>query len=655
MKARILVSLCVFSLVVCACSDNGGVDPAPDTGFDSGADDNDAGDEPDTSVDESQPAQIVFPTESFVIVENEPVEPTAEVLDGNGAVIEDAFISWESADPSIIHISSGGFALGENPGTTELIATSGDITAHWPAEVVATLIGEVTVIPAEAHLLVGGTISYGVLIEDHHGFPVDDGRPVSWSTTDDSVATIDDQGVATGVGTGSVEVIAVVDDVEARADLTVTDAEVASVAVTPGHPGAIPQGGQLQLQATAYDIEGTPLEGQAAQWSSLDPGVATVSDQGLVVGISQGETTITAEIDGHEDSVDVEVTFEVQSVASGDGFSCAIATNRLFCWGANDRGQLADGSTSARPEAETADFSHSVAQISLGASHGCLIDDDGRVWCWGDNAHGQVGQQAGGFESVPRLVDSDREFRQVAAGHRHSCAVAEGDDIYCWGANDRGQLGSSTGSTHQPRQVMADPDFVFVTAGESHTCAIGSDADAGLEATAYCWGDNSRQQLGGGTTSSSSNSPSVVIGGNQFNTISAGADFTCGIHPSGPPACWGANDRGQLGSTDTTDHAVPRSLALQPGQSLNFITSGSHHSCGNIPGEGPHCWGAYEDGRLGTSTGEDALQPVAIDGDEDFPEIAAGEAHVCGRTPDHHVLCWGGAPADGAQLTQVVF
>ena len=646
MQRPILIATCILSSLLWACFDDDDASKVPDAGAETGED---TSPKPDATDESGIPADIIFPTETFVVVENEPTEPTADVVDAHGELVDNAMLEWESADSSILHISSGGFALGEQPGTTELIATSGDILEHWPAEVVATLIAKVTVIPAEANLGVGATLMYDALIEDPAGFPIDDDRSVDWSTSDDDIATIDANGEVTGVAEGDVEIIASIDGVEGSAPLFVTDADVESLQITPLNPPAIPEAGQLQLQATPYDVEGNPLQGHSAQWTTSNPDVATVDDQGLVLGIAEGETSITASIDSVEDSLDIAVTFEMQSVASGDGFSCAIATNRLFCWGANDRGQLADGSFNDRDEAASADFPHTVDSIALGAGHGCLIDDQDQIWCWGDNEYGQLGQPPGDAIPSPELVDSDASFRQVAAGADHTCGLTDSDEVYCWGANDRYQSGHQAAHTHHPTLVESSVNFASITIGSTHSCAISDDA------TAYCWGDNTRQQLGGDTDATRTHSPVTIIGGNEFSTISAGADFTCGIAASGPPACWGANDRGQVGSGDTGDHGVPRSLALQPGQSLNAITSGDLHACGNVPSEGIHCWGAGDDGRLGTTDNEDATQPGPVDSDEEFVEISAGASHTCGRTQDHRMLCWGNAPAEGAELLEVSF
>src|SRR5205085_12411481 len=72
-----------------------------------------------------------------------------------------------------------------------------------------------------------------------------------------------------------------------------TNVPVATVEVTP--PSASVQAGQtVQLTATPKDANGAPLSGRTVTWSSSNTAVATVSNGGLVSGVTPGSATITA-------------------------------------------------------------------------------------------------------------------------------------------------------------------------------------------------------------------------------------------------------------------------------------------------------------------------------------------------------------------------
>jgi alpha-tubulin suppressor-like RCC1 family protein len=85
------------------------------------------------------------------------------------------------------------------------------------------------------------------------------------------------------------------------------------------------------------------------------------------------------------------------SVSPSGGFSCVSSiSSSAYCWGRNDRGQLGDGTTTDRsvpvPVIGTNDL---IAQVGAGQDHACGFGASATnfnlVMCWGANDHGQVG------------------------------------------------------------------------------------------------------------------------------------------------------------------------------------------------------------------------------------------------------------------------
>ncbi|MFL5534265.1 MAG: Ig-like domain-containing protein, partial [Gemmatimonadales bacterium] len=72
---------------------------------------------------------------------------------------------------------------------------------------------------------------------------------------------------------------------------------VATVTVT-GPVTAVQVGQTLQLSATAKDAGGATVSGATFAWSSADQNIATVSSDGLVTAVAEGQTQITATSDG---------------------------------------------------------------------------------------------------------------------------------------------------------------------------------------------------------------------------------------------------------------------------------------------------------------------------------------------------------------------
>lgn len=68
-----------------------------------------------------------------------------------------------------------------------------------------------------------------------------------------------------------------------------------SVGLTPSTP-SLPAGGTLQLTAVALDQNGSAMPGAAAEFTSSNTTVATVSSSGFVTGVAAGSATLTANI-----------------------------------------------------------------------------------------------------------------------------------------------------------------------------------------------------------------------------------------------------------------------------------------------------------------------------------------------------------------------
>ena len=164
---------------------------------------------------------------------------------------------------------------------------------------------------------------------------------------------------------------------------------------------------------------------------------------------------------------------------------------------------------------------------------------------------------AASTRSTPRLVAAPTgvRFAALSAGVLQNCGLTAAGAAYCWGSNLFGQVGDRTKTTRSTPALVAAPagvSFAAVSAGGGHTCGITA---AGA---AYCWGRNSSGDLGDGTTTDRL-SPALVAApaGVSFTAVSAGGDHTCGVTAAGAVYCWGSNSRGQLGDGTTTERLTP--------------------------------------------------------------------------------------------------
>lgn len=246
-------------------------------------------------------------------------------------------------------------------------------------------------------------------------------------------------------------------------------------------------------------------------------------------------------------SVPVAVTgalsFNRIAVSLSGPLSCGITTgNALYCWGTAFFGQPGTGvNAAASASPYRIGPSQNFTAVAVGDAHTCALDAGGLAYCWGANNYGQVGDGTTTDRSVPTAVLGGRTYTAIVAGVAHTCALRSDGTVDCWGAG--GLIGRATTTTTEqatPTAVTGAPSFTTLVAGAWHTCAL-----TGAGAT-WCWGDNSRTQFGDGTTTAGA-VPRAITALPTFAQLAAGAGHTCGVTAGGVMSCWGANTFGQTG------------------------------------------------------------------------------------------------------------
>jgi alpha-tubulin suppressor-like RCC1 family protein len=353
-------------------------------------------------------------------------------------------------------------------------------------------------------------------------------------------------------------------------------------------------------------------------------GVTGASGSAVSIGSGQGHTcTLTDEREvacwgwnrfgqlGDGSRVDRPQADEVSdvsgaiAVAAGGSHTCALirpgaAGASVACWGANDYGQVGDGSAEDRSTpVPVAGVGTDVVAVGTGARHTCAAGWHGFVECWGANGNGQVGNGVIGGRSAVSRVPGLAEVTVLDAGAFHNCALAR-EGLLCWGANDYGQLGDGTAHDRAlPTAVGGLPEGVrAVTAGGTHSCALTTVGDV------LCWGANDAGQLGDGTLVDH-RTPAPVEGLSDVIAVDAGSRHTCAVTGNGDVLCWGANDWGQLGDGTTIARPVARRVAGLSG-TARALGAGDEHTCAALSSGAVECWGFNYFGQLG-----DGLAPLS--------------------------------------------
>jgi hypothetical protein len=109
---------------------------------------------------------------------------------------------------------------------------------------------------------------------------------------------VDGGGVVTAHGQGTATVTAAVQGVSTTATVTVDPLfTIVSLEITPASPSVTVED-TVALDVIAKDAQGDALAGRLVEWSTLSPGFASVSADGVVTGLAAGNATIQAAADG---------------------------------------------------------------------------------------------------------------------------------------------------------------------------------------------------------------------------------------------------------------------------------------------------------------------------------------------------------------------
>ncbi len=223
----------------------------------------------------------------------------------------------------------------------------------------------------------------------------------------------------------------------------------------------------------------------------------------------------------------------------------------------------------------------------------------------------------------------------LAAGWAHTCAAdMESGQIHCWGWGERGQLGENrTLNRSAPVPVAFDQRLYGLSSLGGHTCGVS------IEGGLFCWGDNARGQLGDGTTLYRT-TPTLVTGlASGVTQVSVGWEHTCARLATGAVKCWGASNEGRLGTGHTSDQTEPRDVLALTGAVA--VAAGEAHSCALIAGGQMRCWGRNSSGQVGDGTWVTRTIPVVIDPGMSVVAIDAGVSHTCALGASGAMRCWG--------------
>jgi uncharacterized protein YjdB len=238
-------------------------------------------------------ADVVMAPDTLTIPSGDTATIQAQAVNAGGTPVIGVSLFWSSGDSTIASVDQNGKVKAVGLGAVSIDASTAGVSPRHPARIVviAQPAASIVLAPKAMALRIGGAFQFTDTTKDAAGNVVT-GRPVLWSSSDTTVAPVDQSGLALAKRLGSATITVSSGSVSAKATVTVSRVPVARIVIAPSNP-TVSVGQTTQLSATPLDSAGNVLTGVTITWSSSDPTTATIDQTGSATGMKAGVVTLT--------------------------------------------------------------------------------------------------------------------------------------------------------------------------------------------------------------------------------------------------------------------------------------------------------------------------------------------------------------------------
>ena len=364
----------------------------------------------------------------------------------------------------------------------------------------------------------------------------------TWTSSNEDVATVDDQGIVTGTGIGYTTITG-------YNSKTATKAK-AIINVYRNKDGAITKP-QIEV-GPDYSVilkeDGTVWTTGRNNYGQLGNGTTTNSNKPVQVKIDEN-TYLT----------------NIRKISATDSCVVALATNgEVYAWGRNHYGQLGQGDSTNclyAKKVKTEDgtgYIQNIIDVIANNSNTVYLDKNGGLYICGYSSNGIFLEKTPSTKGVTYL--GQKNAIKITGGYINVGLITTTGKAVAWGQNDYGTFGAGNTSTKETIVAYDVNDFKIACYG---SIVLKEDGKA------YAAGKNSYGQLGIGNTTNTSTLTQISIDTNsKIKYIAPGGDTSAVMTSDGTVYETGYNYYGVLSNGTTTNSSKFMPLLNNDGSSV---------------------------------------------------------------------------------------
>ena len=361
--------------------------------------------------------------------------------------------------------------------------------------------------------------------------------------------------------------------------------------------------------------------------------VAGTNDQGQIGDPNEGYRAIPHDITEYfnltEDEKIIEISYSLISA------SALTSEGRVFTWGDNSHGTLANGSqtSSGYPMDVTEHFNltenEKIVKVTLGMNFGIALTSQMRIFTWGNNDDYRLGNQTNIASLSPvdisdfYTLQQDESIISIDAGYNFGTFLTSNSRVYVWGANQYGQLGVSDNVVRMTPVEMTG--YISLLSEEKITMISANMWSMGIltnQSRVFTWGYNASGNLADSTKTHRQTPVNVT---SQFTLgieesikkIEINSTFSTILTSLGRLYMVGSNTYGQLGDGTTfTERTTPIEILsnfnLKDEEKIINVYIGAFHTITMTTHKRLFGFGLNDKGQLSIGSSSDKSLPEVI-------------------------------------------